>query len=213
VIGPPLFHGDTLAPIRQPGCLVPFRPGRQARRRLRWTCSGQTREGMHPPPVPSTSTGRGASPPPPSSAELVRVTYCTDPAGWDEPQFGRPSGPFCPVMAGFEGAAGPPRGGVAVGVGWVYCFLSRREGDQRECWEPEAANPLKFSRPGSGWRFVRCGFGWGWFGCWCGSWKRDLHWGLEPGKFEKLLRSDPRLRLWWCRVCLLFENSIVCQVC
>ena len=21
------------------------------------------------------------------------------------------------------------------------------------------------------------------------------------------------LRLWWCRVCLLFENSIVCQVC
>ena len=35
----------------------------------------------------------------------------------------------------------------------------------------------------------------------------------RPGKLEKLLRSDPRLRLWWCRVCLLFENSIVCQVC
>jgi hypothetical protein len=27
------------------------------------------------------------------------------------------------------------------------------------------------------------------------SWKRDLHRGLEPGKFEKLLRSDPRLSL------------------
>jgi hypothetical protein len=33
------------------------------------------------------------------------------------------------------------------------------------------------------------------------------------GKFEKLLRSDPELRFGWCRVCLLFENSIVCQVC
>ena len=43
----------------------------------------------------------------------------------------------------------------------------------------------------------------------------DLLWVLEPGKFEKLLRSDPRPFgwLWWCRVCLLFENSIVCQVC
>ena len=35
------------------------------------------------------------------------------------------------------------------------------------------------------------------------------------GKFEKLLRSDlgPFGGFGWCRVCLLFENSIVCQVC
>ena len=33
------------------------------------------------------------------------------------------------------------------------------------------------------------------------------------GKFEKLLRSDPERWFGWCRVCLLFENSIVCQVC
>jgi hypothetical protein len=59
----------------------------------------------------------------------------------------------------------------------------------------------------------RAGFGWGWFGCWCGSWERDLRRGLEPGKFGKLLRSDPERVFGWCRVCLLFENSIVCQVC
>ena len=72
-------------------------------------------------------------------------------------------GPKPRSAAGFRGvwcggcAVG---GGVAVGVGWVYCFLSRREGDQRKCWEPEAANPLNF-KTGSGRRFVRSGFGWG----------------------------------------------------
>ena len=85
-----------------------------------------------------------------------------------EGAFGWPERPLPPVLARILPGTEATLGGVAVGVGWVYCFLSRREGDQRECWEPEAANPLKFSRPGSGWRFVRCGFGWGWFGCWCG---------------------------------------------
>lgn len=41
----------------------------------------------------------------------------------------------------------------------------------------------------------------------------DLRRGVRPGKFEKLLRSDPERWFGWCRVCLLFENSIVCQVC
>jgi hypothetical protein len=95
----------------------------------------------------------------------------------------------------------------------VYCFLSRREGDQRECWEPEVAKSPKIfkARIWLAFRALRVRVGLVWLLVW--SWKRDLHRGLEPGKFEKLLRSDPRLRLWWCRVCLLFENSIVCQVC
>src|SRR6478609_8504875 len=51
----------------------------------------------------------------------------------------------------------------------------------------------------------------GWF---AGRGNADLQSGPDSGKFEKLLRSDPRPKwLWWCRVCLLFENSIVCQVC
>ena len=34
-------------------------------------------------------------------------------------------------LAGFFGCGGGWWGGFAVGVGWVYCFLSRREGDRR----------------------------------------------------------------------------------
>ena len=64
------------------------------------------------------------------------------------------------VVAGFLGGGVGVGGGVAGGAWWVYCFLSRREGDQRKCWEPEAANPLNF-KTGSGRRFVRSGFGWG----------------------------------------------------
>ena len=64
------------------------------------------------------------------------------------------------MVAGFLGGGVGVGGGVAVGAWWVYCFLSRREGDQRKCWEPEAANPLNF-KTGSGRRFVRSGFGWG----------------------------------------------------
>ena len=41
----------------------------------------------------------------------------------------------------------------------------------------------------------------------------DLTRMKRAGKFEKLLRSDPERWFGWCRVCLLFENSIVCQVC
>jgi len=41
----------------------------------------------------------------------------------------------------------------------------------------------------------------------------DLQSFAGSGKFEKLLRSDPERKFGWCRVCLLFENSIVCQVC
>ena len=67
---------------------------------------------------------------------------------------------FWVVVAGFLGGGVGVGGGVAVGAWWVYCFLSRREGDQRKCWEPEAANPLNF-KTGSGRRFVRSGFGWG----------------------------------------------------
>ena len=40
----------------------------------------------------------------------------------------------------------------------------------------------------------------------------DLQSSAGTGKFEKLLRSDPERWFGWCRVCLLFENSIVCQV-
>src|SRR6478672_4658977 len=120
---------------------------------------------------------------------------------------------FWVVVAGFLGGGVGVGGGVAVGAWWVYCFLSRREGDQRKCWEPEAANPLNF-KTGSGRRFVRSGFGWG------GS---D---GLRVAEtlICKAVRTRVSLKscsgaildclwLWWCRVCLLFENSIVCQVC
>jgi hypothetical protein len=51
-------------------------------------------------------------------------------------------------------------GRVAVGVGWVYCFLSRREGASG-CWLPEAAKSPS-EQPGkwfATWRAVR---GWGW---------------------------------------------------
>jgi hypothetical protein len=62
---------------------------------------------------------------------------------------------------------------------------------------------------------VRSGFGGGGFGWFAVRRDVDLRSGPGSGKFEKLLRSDPRPFgwLWWCRVCLLFENSIVCQVC
>ena len=102
----------------------------------------------------------------------------------------RPAGPQCPALARNPGTSAAAPGGVAVGGGWVYCFLSRREGDQRKCWEPEAANPLNFQ--GQDLVGVLCAAGSGglvWLLVW--SWKRDLHRGLEPGKFEKLLRSDP----------------------
>jgi hypothetical protein len=39
---------------------------------------------------------------------------------------------FCRGFPGVRGRGAVAGGGVAVGLGWVYCFLSRREGDQRE---------------------------------------------------------------------------------
>lgn len=120
---------------------------------------------------------------------------------------------FWVVVAGFLGGGVGVGGGVAVGAWWVYCFLSRREGDQRKCWEPEAANPKFQDRIWSAFCALRVRVGRvGWF---AGRGNADLQSGPDSGKFEKLLRSDPRPKcwLWWCRVCLLFENSIVCQVC
>lgn len=36
------------------------------------------------------------------------------------------------VLARNGGVQGPSEAGFAVGVDWVYCFLSRREGDSEE---------------------------------------------------------------------------------
>ena len=40
--------------------------------------------------------------------------------------------PFCRGFPGLRGSGAVAGGGVAAGAGWVYCFLSRREGDQRK---------------------------------------------------------------------------------
>lgn len=40
--------------------------------------------------------------------------------------------PGCAVLARNGGVLDPRKGRFAVGIEWVYCFLSRREGDSEE---------------------------------------------------------------------------------
>ena len=112
------------------------------------------------------------------------------------------------VVAGFLGVWGWWVGWICVGVWWGVLLFESPPLLRKVCDRP----PDK--RPGNWRTFVVCRWtGGGLFG---GAGYRgnvDLLSSAGAGKFEKLLRSDPRLRLWWCRVCLLFENSIVCQVC
>jgi hypothetical protein len=70
-------------------------------------------------------------------------------------------------------------------------FSKSPRGRPAESWEPEAANPLNF-KTGSGRRFVRSGFWWGRVGWFVGRGNADLQSVPDSGKFEKLLRSDPR---------------------
>ena len=52
--------------------------------------------------------------------------------------------------------------GFAVGVGWVYCFLSRREGVSEELVSGGGQIPF-FEQPVNGSLVWRAGIGWGWF--------------------------------------------------
>lgn len=52
------------------------------------------------------------------------------------------------ILARNGGVQGPSEAGFAVGVDWVYCFLSRREGDSEELVTTGGQPPN--SRPNSG---------------------------------------------------------------
>ena len=118
------------------------------------------------------------------------------------------------VMGGFGACLRCFGGVVASGCGGVrgrVLFSESPRGRQRRAGYRGRPNPLKL-RPKL---VARQGAG-----NWLGAVERDADRGnadlqssLKAGKFEKLLRSDPERWFGWCRVCLLFENSIVCQVC
>ena len=45
------------------------------------------------------------------------------------------------ILTRNHGLADPSQAGFAVGVEWVYCFLSRREGDSEELVTPGGQTP------------------------------------------------------------------------
>jgi hypothetical protein len=92
---------------------------------------------------------------------------------------------------GFWGGGGGVWGWVCGGGVVGVLFSKSPRGRPARSWEPEAANPLNF-KTGSGRRFVRSGFWWGRVGWFVGRGNADLQSVPDSGKFEKLLRSDPR---------------------
>ncbi|MGY2744749.1 hypothetical protein ACVWZ8_001866 [Arthrobacter sp. UYCu723] len=115
----------------------------------------------------SGQTTGAITPLPHPSAELVRVTYCTDCACWDEAQFGGLVGRSGQCRRGLRGQRAPA--GWSCGGGWMGVLFSKSpRGRPAEMLGTGGGQSPKIFKPGSGWRFVRCGFGWGRFGCWCG---------------------------------------------